>query len=156
MRQVSASAAALDATIDPDTPETLAAFLRDVNAAWSSGDIDWALEHTAEDIEIVQPPALPDARTYEGRAGFIEALLDWPLQWENFSVEPQRTFALDNETVVTVATHRGRSMHYGIDVEGGIVWVTRWESEGSDRRMSRWDMYLTVEEAQAAFEARCA
>jgi hypothetical protein len=134
------------ATIDPAMPEAHRKLQIEVGDAYLNGDIEWLLEHTHPEAEIVQPPELPGARSYHGREGMIEALQDWPLQWERFGLEPRRTFAVDDEWVLTVAVHRGHSREIGIDVEAEITWALRWQ----DRLMERWEMYMSVE---AALEA---
>ena len=40
---------------------------------------------TAPDLVLVQPPEVPDAKTYEGPAALVEAMEDWPKQWEDFA-----------------------------------------------------------------------
>jgi ketosteroid isomerase-like protein len=112
-------------------------------------DIDWLLEHLDPDVEIIQPPELLDTRIYKGREGFIDSLLDWPVQWEHFAIDPRRIFAPDDEHIVTVALHRGRVRGAGVDLQTEVVWLSRWR----DRRMTRWDMFMTVDEALAAAKA---
>jgi hypothetical protein len=75
----------------------------------------------------------------------LEALLDWPLQWERFVLTPRRIFAVDDEWVLTVALHSGRAK-IGIDVEAELVWAVRWR----DRLITRWETYMTVDAALAA------
>ena len=75
----------------------------------------------------------------------LEALLDWPLQWERFVLTPRRIFAVDDEWVLTVALHSGRA-RIGLDVEAELVWAVRWR----DRLITRWETYMTVEAALAA------
>ena len=134
------------ATIDPAMPEVQRKLQIEVGDAYLNGDVEWLLEHTHPDAEIFQPPELPGARSYHGREGMIEALLDWPLQWESFGFVPRRVFAVDDEWVLTVALHRGHAREIGIDVEAEITWANRWQ----DRLMVRWEMYMTVEEALEA------
>jgi ketosteroid isomerase-like protein len=141
------------AAIDPAMPDAQREFQLEVGDAYLNGDVEWLLDHTHPEAEIVQPPELPGARTYHGREGMIQALLDWPLQWENFGLTPRRVFAVDDEWVLTVAMHRGHARQIGIDVEAEITWAVRWQ----DQLMLRWEMYMTVEaalEALAAEDAR--
>src|SRR3954451_2623347 len=78
---------------------------------------------TCERRPEVQPPEIPGGRSYRGLEGLIDALLDWPLEWQDFSVEPKRVFALDDSRAVVIAVHRGRSRTMGIEVEAEIVWL---------------------------------
>jgi hypothetical protein len=92
---------------------------------------------------IAQPPEIPDARTYTGHDGTVEALLDWPRQWEDFRILPERIFAPDPENLIVKALHGGRPHSMDIDVEAEIVFV--FHVPGG--LIARWDMYLTLDEA---------
>jgi ketosteroid isomerase-like protein len=132
-----------EVVIDPGMPSPLRELTEGMLGAYRQGDLEWVLEHTDPEIEIVQVPEIPDSRTYTGRDGLIDALLDWPLQWQDFRMEPRRIFAADPDNLVVVALHKGRPQSMDIEVEAEIVFVLRWR----DGRMIRWDMFLTVEEA---------
>jgi ketosteroid isomerase-like protein len=129
--------------LDPDSPDWLRDWVRATYDIWSTGDLDRVLGQSHLEIVIVQPHELPDARTYHGKDGVIEALLDWPKEWEDFSVEPRRVFAVGDDRVVVDTIHRGRSLRMGIEIEAPIVWLFTLES-GLTRR---WDMFTTVDEA---------
>jgi ketosteroid isomerase-like protein len=133
------------AAIDPAMPESQRELQLEIIEAYLSGDVESILDHAHPDAEILQAPELPDARTYHGRAGMLDALLDWPLQWERFALTPRRIFAVDDEWVVTVALHQGRA-RIGIDVEAEIVWAVRWR----DGLIVRWETYLALEAALGA------
>ena len=133
------------AAIDSAMPETQRELQLELVKAYLCGDVDAIVEHAHPDVEILQAPELPDARSYHGREGMLEALLDWPLQWERFVLTPRRIFAVDDEWVLTVALHSGRA-RIGMDVEAELVWAIRW----CDRLITRWETYLTVDAALAA------
>ncbi len=118
--------------------------------AYRNADIDWLLEHADPDVEITQIAELPGARTYRGREGFIDALLDWPRQWQDFQIEPRRLFAVGDDHLVIASIHRGRPGEMDIEVEAEIVFLMRWR----DRLMTDWNMFMTVDEAVAAAQAR--
>jgi ketosteroid isomerase-like protein len=56
-------------------------------AAFQRGDVETMREGSHPDVVIVQPPEVPDAKSYEGHAGIAEAFEDWPSQWEDFRLE---------------------------------------------------------------------
>ena len=114
--------------------------------AYRRADVEWVLEHTDPELEMIQPPELPGARSYHGQAGLLEAMLDWPLEWEDFEVEPKRVFAANEEQVVIVVVHRGRPASVDLEVEQEFVWMMCWR----DERLTRWDMFMTVDEALRA------
>ena len=132
-----------EAALEPDMPPELESLTRGYIDAYRAADLEWVLDHTDPGIFIVQVPEIPDSRTYTGRDGMIEALLDWPRQWEDFRIEPRRVFAPDSEHVVVVSLHRGRPHSMDIEVEAEIVFLFTWR----DGLISRWEMFLTVDEA---------
>ncbi|MGZ4201673.1 MAG: nuclear transport factor 2 family protein [Thermoleophilaceae bacterium] len=131
------------AAVEGDWPPALAGIQMATFEAYRTGDVDWLLDHVSEDVEIVQPPEFPDPRTYRGRQGMLECLLDWPREWERFRVEPRRIFAASDEHILTVAVHRGRARQIDIEVEAEIVWLTQWH----DGLLARWDMFMSVDDA---------
>jgi ketosteroid isomerase-like protein len=142
MRQVAARGDWYSA-FDPDLPPDIAEFAREIIEAYRRGDLEWLLEHTDPEVEIVQVPEIPDARTYTGHDGMVEALLDWPRQWQDFRIHPERIFAPDDENLIVEAVHGGRPHSIDIEVEAEIVFVFHVP----DGLMARWDMYLTLDEA---------
>lgn len=135
-----------EAAIEDEFPAALAALEREVIAAYRHGDVQWILDHADAAIELVQPPEFPDARTYRGLDGLLEGLLDWLGQWPHYRVTPRRIFAVGDDQIVTVATHSGRSRHVDLDVEAEMVWLIRWH----ERRMIRWEMFMSLENALEA------
>ena len=131
------------AAIDPDMPPALMEHTIDTLRAYQWADVDWLIAASNPDLVISQPPEFPGARTYHGSEAVVDALLDWPRQWEQFHVEPRRVFAPDEEHVVIVALHKGRPHSVDIEVEAEISFLLRWH----DGRMTHWDMFLSVEEA---------
>jgi ketosteroid isomerase-like protein len=139
-----------DAAVDDAIPPELAALLGEMLDAYRRADIDWLLEHTDPDVEITQIAELPGARTYRGCDGFVDALLDWPLQWQDFRVEPLRLFAVGDDHIVIDTINRGRPASMDIEVEAEIVFLMRWR----DRLLTDWNIFMTVDEAVAAAQAR--
>ena len=84
------------ATLDPDCPPWVVEFMRQTVDAYRAGDLEWLLQETHPEAEIAQPPEIPGARSYRGREGMIDALLDWPREWENFS---NRSGSLPSTTI---------------------------------------------------------
>jgi ketosteroid isomerase-like protein len=74
---------------------------------------------------LVQPPEVPDAKRYEGRAGVVEALEDWPSQWEDFRLDLIENIDVDDDVVVSVTRHRGRGRESGIEMDFEVFYVHR-------------------------------
>jgi len=132
--------------IDPGSPQWLTDYIRDTMVAYRDGDIDWLIEQSDPGVVITQAKEFVDATTYSGPEAILDALLDWPKEWENFQVEPTRIFAPNDDQVIIVGTHRGRSVRFELDVEAEIIWLfTR-----RDERMTRWEMFMDLDEAVEA------
>jgi ketosteroid isomerase-like protein len=132
-----------EAVIDPDMPAPLLELTTVTLRAYQRADLDWLIAHGDPGLVVSQPPEFPDARQYLGQDAVVEALLDWPRQWENFQIDPRRIFAADDEHTVIVALHKGRPHSADIEVELEIVFLLRWR----DGLVTRWDMFLTTDEA---------
>jgi ketosteroid isomerase-like protein len=139
-----------DAAVDDGIPPELAGLLGEMLDAYRRADINWLLEHTDPDVEITQIAELPGARTYRGCEGFVDALLDWPRQWQDFRVEPLRLFAVGDDHIVIDSINRGRPASMDIEVEAEIVFLMRWRN----RLLTDWNIFMTVDEAVAAAQAR--
>jgi ketosteroid isomerase-like protein len=131
------------AVMDPGMPAELDRLTRRLIEIFRDGDLDSLLAHTDPRIEIVQVPEVADAGTHHGHDGLIDVLLDWPRQWRQFRMEPRRIFAAGENTVILVALHKGQPQSMEIDVEAEFVSAFRWR----DGLVTRWDMFMTVEEA---------
>ena len=72
------------------------------------GDMAVSDGMTTPDLVLVQPPEVPDAKTYEGRDAIAEAMEDWPNQWEDFRMDLIEILDAGDEVAVSVTRHRGR------------------------------------------------
>jgi ketosteroid isomerase-like protein len=86
-------------------------------AAWERGDIEWLVAHSDPDIEIVQPPELPDSKSYWGYAGVRDMFEDWPKQWDDFRVELLEVIDISDTQAISVTRHylRAREMDLAQD-----------------------------------------
>jgi ketosteroid isomerase-like protein len=139
-----------NAVVEDGIPPELASLLGELLDAYRDADVEWLLEHTDPNIVITQIAELPGARTYRGCEGFVDALLDWPLQWRDFQIKPLRVFAVGDDHLVISSIHRGRPSSVDIEVEAEIVFLMRWR----DRLLTDWNIFMTVDEAVAAAQAR--
>ena len=142
VRQLSVGEHWLDVA-EPPIPVDLLEVITESLRAWERTDLDWLIGNCHPELVIKQVPEIPDSRTYIGPDAFVEALLDWPRQWEDFSMEPRRILAADEEHLIVVALHRGRPPSTDIHVEAEIAFLFRYV----DGLLVSWDMFLTVDEA---------
>lgn len=135
--------------VEGQLPEPAGSMWFGVLDSYADGDLDRVLDVVHPEVVIEQPQIFPDARGYFGRRGMVEALLDWPLQWEHLTIEPKRLFGEVGEDgdqhVFAVATHRGLSKLAGVEVEAEIVWLFTYR----DGLLTRWTMHMSVDDARA-------
>jgi ketosteroid isomerase-like protein len=101
---------------------------------------------TTEDLVLVQPPEVPDAKTYEGRDAIVEAMEDWPNQWEDFHMDLIEIIDVNDEVAVSVTRHRGRGRESGIEMEFEVFYVQR----GRDGKLARMEMFFNRKQALEA------
>src|ERR1700704_1885768 len=81
------------------------------------GDLALLEEFTLPDAVMIQPPEVPDAKTYEGSGAIREAMEDWPAQWEDFRMDLVEIIDVSDDVVVAVTRHRGRGHESGIEMD---------------------------------------
>ena len=88
-----------EAALDPAMEEAQRELQLEIVDAYLSGDVDSIVEHAHPDVEIVQAPELPGARSYHGREGMLEALPKPPesIRFEEFAAVPVTADASTSE-----------------------------------------------------------
>jgi len=114
--------------------------------AIARGDLALVEEFTESDVVMVQPPEVPDAKTYEGRGAIREAMEDWPTQWEDFRMDLVEIIDAGDDAVVSVTRHRGRGRESGIEMDFEVVYVIRLRHG----RLARMEMFFSREQALEA------
>jgi ketosteroid isomerase-like protein len=119
-------------------------------AAIDRGDFDSLLAGADPEIEIAEPPDLPEARTYHGHEGLIESIRRWVGEWEEFHVDVERLIDAGRERVIAFVRHHGRDSSSGDAVE------SRWINlhTGRNGKLIRWEMFGTLDDAFAAIGLR--
>ena len=110
------------------------------------GDLALIDEWTTPDVVIIQPPEVPDAKSYQGRSAVADACEDWPNQWEDFRLDLVELIDVSDDVVVSVTRHRGRGRESGIEMDFQVFYVHR----GRDGKLARMEMFFSREQA---FEA---
>ena len=117
--------------------------------AMQRGDLAVFDGMTTPDLVLVQPPEVPDAKSYEGRDAIAEALDDWPKQWDNFRMDLIEVIDVDDEVAVLVTRHRGRGRESRIEMDFEVFYVN-W---GRDGRLARVEMFFDRRQALKAAES---
>jgi ketosteroid isomerase-like protein len=128
----------LDPGMRPETRQRLLAWYE----ALANGDLEWLLERTDPAVQVVQPPEVPGAKRFWGHEGFVEGILDWPLNWDDFRMEWKRTFERPDGRVVSLTHQHARGKEIAIEVEADVVLVTTWRDDG---RLLRWEMFMGLD-----------
>jgi ketosteroid isomerase-like protein len=114
--------------------------------AFERGDIDWLQGMCTSDVVIVQPPEVPDPKSYEGSGAIAEMVNDWPRQWEDFRLEVTEIIDVSDDVLVSGARHTGRGRTSGIELDWEVFYVHRLR----DGKLARMEMYLSREQALQA------
>ncbi len=107
-------------------------------AAFDRGDTDFLVAHSDPEIEVVEPPDLPDAKTHRGHAGLIQSLRN-----KGGACHVERLIDAGRECVIVVV--RGSSNGAPEEVHLHI---------GRDGKAIRWEIFHTLDDAFAAIGLR--
>ena len=107
------------------------------------GDLDAFEDWITPDVVIVQPPEVPDAKTYEGPAAVAKAWQDWPDQWEDFRLDLIDLTDVGDDVVVSETRHRGRGRESGIEMDFRVFYVHYLR----DGKLARMEMFFSREQA---------
>jgi len=118
--------------------------------AIARGDLALVEEFTESDAVMIQPPEVPDAKTYEGRGAIREAMEDLPTQWEDFRMDLVEIIDAGDDAVVSITRHRGRGRESGIEMDFEVFYVF-WLRHG---RLARLEMFFSREQALEAVGRR--
>jgi ketosteroid isomerase-like protein len=118
--------------------------------AFEKGDFEGVLRLCDENIEITQPPELPDVSPRQhGHAGVLEAFAIWPEQWDEYRVEILRVAAVSDQVLVTTR-QSGRGKDSGAQVEAQFTFLFSIRSG----KITQWRMFMQEAEALEALPAR--
>jgi ketosteroid isomerase-like protein len=110
--------------------------------AYYRGDIERVSELADPELVVTQTAEMPDAQTFHGRRGFIEAIEAWEEAWDDFRVEPLRVRDIGEHVLATVR-QRARGKRSGVDVEGLLTFLFTIKAG----KLVRWRMF--ADEAKA-------
>lgn len=110
--------------------------------AFLGGDFDRALELADPDLVTFRAPPLPDARTYRGHRGLLEAYADWTVDFSEFEMSAEE-FLAKGDLVVVEVLQRARGQRSGAEVQGRF-WFVYTVDAGL---VARLDVYSSREQA---------
>ena len=123
--------------------------LREGVAAYNRGDLGFLLERAADDIEVHADPALMNAGTFHGRAGFERWMREWLEAWRETTLDVRGVEEIDGRFLLVDVLQRATGSGSGVEVEMEI-----WQLvEARDGEISRFHLYAARERAEAALAA---
>ncbi len=114
--------------------------------AFQRGDWERLQEMSHEDLVMVQPPEVPDSKTYRGPNAWSDTGADWPSQWEDFSLDLVEVIDVDDERVVGVTRHHGRGAESGIEMDFTVAYLCTLR----DSKLARMEGFYSREQALEA------
>ena len=108
-----------------------------------AGDPDAFEEFMASDVVMVQPPEVPDSKSYVGPTAMREAMADWPSQWEDFRMELLEVVDAGADVYISATRHRGHGRESGIEMDFNVFYVQHLR----DGKLARLEMFFSHEQA---------
>jgi len=106
-------------------------------------DFETLEEFMAPDVVMVQPPEVPDSKSYVGPTAIRDAMADWPTQWEDFRMDLLEVIDAGGDVYVSATRHRGHGRESGIEMDFQVFYVHRLR----DGKLARIDMFFSREQA---------
>jgi ketosteroid isomerase-like protein len=117
--------------------------------AYYRGDLERVTELADPELVVTQTAEMPDAETFHGRWGLVQAIDAWEGAWDDYQVERLCTREVGDHVVTTVR-QRARGRRSGVEVEGLLTFVFTLKSG----KLVRWRMFADEEEAMQAVGLR--
>jgi ketosteroid isomerase-like protein len=114
-------------------------------AAFLRGDLEGALARLHPELVTFRAPPLPDARTYHGIEGLLEAYADWTADFVEFEMTTGRFMTVGDRVVVEIF-QRARGQASGAPVMGRF-WFVYTVAAG---KVIRQDMFNAKRQALEA------
>ena len=124
------------------------ALLQEGFDAYNRGDLTFALEHAADDIEVHTDPGLLNSGTYHGRDEFEQWMREWFEAWSEIAIEIGKTEIFDDRFLLVESRQRGVGAGSGVPVEMDLFQLV--EVRGG--KLARFHLYPDRPRALAAIE----
>jgi ketosteroid isomerase-like protein len=91
--------------------------VRRVMEAFAKGDEPAFLDGFDSDVVIQQTAPIPDARSYEGHEGLVQALIDWNEVFDDLVMTPEELTDCEDHNVLVRMHQKARGAGSGVPVE---------------------------------------
>ena len=102
-------------------PRELERLVRAGYEAFNRDDIEFLVEHLDPEVEWVEPSEVPGTRVFRGPDRVRRYLHSFHEVWEDFRLDPEELFVLDDRRVLVLARLTARGRESGAPVEAGIA-----------------------------------
>jgi ketosteroid isomerase-like protein len=120
--------------------------LREGIDAYNRGDLSFAVEHAADDIDVFAHRNLLNAGTYRGREAFEAWMRNWREAWSEVTLEVRGVETIGDSHLLLDTWQRAVGAASGVPVEMDLVQLI----EVHDGQISRYHLYPDRERALAA------
>jgi hypothetical protein len=114
--------------------------------AFQRGDIEGFLESLDRNVEIHNPPDMPNSGTFHGHSGYLRWVKEWMDAWEYFKLEPQEYVPVGERHVLIRQRQFAKGKGSGVEVDMEIWYMAEYRN-GLGVRMH---LYPTRERALEA------
>ena len=114
--------------------------------AYGKGDIPSFLATLSPDVITHQTPPIPDARTYHGHDGMLQALSDYTEAFDEFVMTAKEFADAGNGKVMVRVHQKALGAESGVPVEGEFWFVFMVDEE----KITRLDMFNFRDQALEA------
>ncbi len=93
------------------------ALLQEGIEAYNRGDLSFALEHAADDIEVFVHHTLLNTGDFRGREAFERWMLDWVEAWSEVTIEVRSVESIGESHMLVDVSQRAVGAASGVPVE---------------------------------------
>ncbi len=114
--------------------------------AYARRDMETMVELCHDDLELVEWPDSPDAKTFHGRTAASKAIAEWDDVWESMRIDVRELRDVGRDRVLVVGRARGTGKGSAVEVETD-AWNVVTLREG---KVARIEFFIREEQALAA------
>ncbi len=124
------------------------ALLKDGTEAYNRGDLGFAVQHAADDVEVSVHHELINEGTNRGRDAFARWMANWQEAWSEMTIDIRDVETIDDTHLLVDVFQHGVGAASGVPVEMDLFQLI----EVRDGQIARFHLYPDRETALAGLE----